>query len=160
MKGYDNPGYLEMLIVFNVLAIFFLIAAVHLPRISRLLFSILFAWACWMNWTTALQSPDDYLQYADLSFSNGYTTFINGWFSKHITLVVGSIASCQGLIAISIWWKGMIYKIGCVGAIIFLLAIAPLGIGSGFPCTIVFAIALIVLLRKGNKKLWMNKKTN
>ncbi len=158
MKGYDNPGYLQMLIVFNILAIFFLIAAVRWPRISRLLFFLLFAWACWLNWTTVLRSPDDYLQYGELSFSSRYTAFIQGWFSQHITLVVGTIATCQGLIALSLCWKGVIYKIGCAGAVVFLLAIAPLGIGSGFPCTLVFAIALFVLFRKGNEKLWVDKK--
>jgi hypothetical protein len=37
---------------------------------------------------------------------------------------------------------------GTIGATIFLLAIVPLGVGSGFPCTVIMAIALFILLRK------------
>ena len=158
MKGYDNPAYLGMLIIFNILAIIFLITAVKWPRISRFLFFVLFAWACSLNWSTAIKSPSDYLQYGNLSFIRTYTSFIDGWFSKHITLMIGSIATCQGLIALSLLWKGMIYKIGCAGAIVFLLAIAPLGIGSGFPCTVTFSIAIVFLIRQGNEELWVNKK--
>lgn len=157
MKGLENPSYLFMLIAFNVLALVFLLGAVKWPRLSRFLFFLLFGWACWMNWTTSQRSPNDYLQYADLNLSSWYRDFINGWFSKHIPLTVGFIATCQGLIAISMLLKGWIYKIGCIGGIIFLLAIAPFGVGSGFPCTIMFAIALIILFKKGTKYLWSPK---
>jgi len=157
MKGLENQSYLFMLLAFNVLAIIFLVTAIKWPRIGRLLFFALFAWASWMNWTTSQRSPNEYLRYADLNFSQWYSDFINGWFSKHIPAVVGFIATCQGLIAISMVWKGPLYKIGCTGGVIFLLAIAPLGVGSGFPCTITFAIALIILFRKGNNYLWNSK---
>jgi hypothetical protein len=154
MKGLDNPTYLFMLIAFNVLALIFLFAAVKWPRISRLLFSLLFGWACWMNWTTSQRSPNDYLQYADLNLSSWYRDFINGWFSRHIPLAVGIIATSQGMIALSMLLKGWIFKIGCIGGIIFLLAIAPFGVGSGFPCTIIFAMALVILFKKGKEFLW------
>jgi hypothetical protein len=154
MKGFDNPTYLFMLVAFNVLAIIFLVAAVKWPGIGRLLFFVLFGWACWMNWTTLQKTPEDYLQYADLNFSSWYVHFIQGWFSKHIAFVVGIIATCQGMIAISMLLKGRIYKIGCIGGIVFLLAIVPFGVGSGFPCTITFAIALFILLNKGKSFLW------
>ncbi len=95
MKGLENPTYLFMLIAFNVLALVFLFTAFKWPRISRLLFFLLFSWACWINWTTSQRSPRDYLQYADLNISKGYSDFINGWFSKHIPAVVGFIATCQ-----------------------------------------------------------------
>ena len=154
MKGLDNPTYLFMLVAFNVLAIIFLWAAVKRPRVSRLLFFLLFGWACWMNWTISQRSPDDYLIYADLNLSGWYRDFIRGWFSKRIPLVVGVIATCQGMIAVSMWLKGWLYKVGCIGAIIFLVAIAPFGVGSGFPCTIIFAVALAILYKKGNLFLW------
>ena len=68
---------------------------------------------------------------------------------------MGIIATCQGLIAVSMLLKGTIFKTGCIGGIIFLLAIVPFGVGSGFPCTITFAIALLVLFTKGKKYLWI-----
>jgi len=75
-------------------------------------------------------------------------------------LVVGFIASCQGLIAVAILLKGWIFRVGCIGAIVFLLAILPLGIGSGFPCTAIMAAALVVLLWKHNNNYLWEKKAN
>ena len=160
MKGLDNPSYLFMLIAFNLLAMLFLAFAVKRPRVSRFLFFLLFGWACWMNWTISQRSPEDYLQYADLSLSGWYRHFINGWFSKHIPMTVGFIATCQGLIAISMLLKGWIFKLACIGGIIFLIAIAPLGVGSGFPCTITFAIALTLLFSKGAVYWWAKEDVN
>ncbi len=160
MKGLENQTYLFGLIAFNLLALVFLFCGAWWPRIARVLFFLLFGWACWMNWTISRRSPDDYLQYADLSLGNWYREFINGWFSKHIPHVVGFIATCQGLIALSMLLKGWLFKTGCIGGIIFLLAIAPLGVGSGFPCTITFALGLGVLFRKGKDYLLLNKINN
>jgi hypothetical protein len=154
MKGLENNAYLFGLIISNALAILFLIIAIWKPRIARLLFFLLFAWACWMNWTFSVNNPDAYLQYAELSLSDTYRNFINGWFSKHIPVIIGIIATCQGLIAISMLLKGWIYKLGIIGGIIFLLAIVPLGVGSGFPCTLIAAIALFKLYNKGKQYWW------
>lgn len=160
MKGLDNDLYVVMLIISNAVAVLQLIAAWKWPRIARLSFFLLFAWASWMNWTTSQQSPQFYLEYADLTWSNWYYEFINGWFADHIQLAVGFVATCQGLIAISLLLKGWIFRIGAIGAIIFLLAILPLGVGSGFPCSGIMAIAIAVLLRKHNNRfLWEKQKT-
>jgi len=154
MRALEVPQYLIAYIIANAFAIILLLLAWKQPRISRALFSILFFWACYTNWHVALTKPDDYLFYANLTFSNAYRDFIYGWFSNHILLMVGFIATCQGLIAISFLLKGWIYRIGSLGAIIFLLAIAPLGVGSGFPCTIIMATALYVLVREKPDYLW------
>lgn len=53
--------------------------------------------------------------------------------------------------------KSWLFKLGCIGGIIFLLAIAPFGVGSGFPCTIIFAFALLILFRKSKNYLWIDK---
>jgi hypothetical protein len=44
--------------------------------------------------------------------------------------------------------KGMVFRIGAVGAMVFLISIAPLGVGSAFPCTLVMALGLFFLLRR------------
>ena len=155
MKGLDDPANLIGLIISNGVAILFLISAIYWPKISRLLFFFLFSWACWMNWKTSQQDPIKYLEFADLTFSTSYRTLIKGWFSQDIQLAVGFIATSQGLIAISMLLKNPIFKIGAMGAILFLLAILPLGVGSGFPCTLIFSIAMYILLRKeSGEYLW------
>jgi hypothetical protein len=154
MKGLENPEFLAGLIGFNLLGIIFILCAVKWPRIGRMLFFLLFAWACWMNWTLSLKEPAVYQDYAELALFDGYRDFITGWFSRNTSWVVATIATCQGLIAISMLLKGWIYKLGCIGGMIFLLAIVPLGVGSGFPCTISFAIALFILFKKGKTFAW------
>ena len=159
MKGLDNELYLVLLIISNVIAILQLVASIRWPRICRLSFFLLFAWASWTNWNTATQSPKDYLEYADLSWIGWYASFINGWFAQHILLAVGFIASSQALIALSMLCKGWIFTTGCVGAIIFLLAILPFGVGAGFPSTGIMAIACFILLKKQHVKfIWQSDK--
>jgi hypothetical protein len=158
MKGWDNELYVTMLIISNAIAILQLIAAIKWPRIARFSFFILFAWASWINWITSQKTPQFYLEYADLAWSGWYRNFITGWFSDHIPLTVGLIASCQALIAASMLLKKKFFLAGSVAAIIFLLAILPLGIGAGFPCTAIMAAALFILARRHNGEFIWEKK--
>jgi hypothetical protein len=153
MNSLENKIYLIAYIISNTLAIIYFIAALKWPRAGRLLFFILFAWASWANWNMVINNPKDYLSYADLTFLGIYKTFISGWFSDHIPLAVGFIATGQALIAVSLLTKGWIYKVGLISGIVFLIAIVPLGIGSAFPCTLLLAIAL-GLLGNQNQYLW------
>ena len=148
MKGLDNSTYLMLYIISNVAALLILWLSWKMQRMARLLLCIIFAWASWTNWNEAIVAPQFYLDYGNLAFSGSYRHFINGWFSTHITLAVGFIATCQALIAFSILLKGWIFKTSVVGAIVFLLAIAPLGVGSAFPCTVILAISFWMLIRK------------
>jgi hypothetical protein len=154
MRGLEVPQYLIAYIISNAVAVVLLLLAWKQPRIARASFSVLFIWACYTNWHVALTKPNDYLFYANLTFSGAYRSFILGWFSHHILVMVGSIATCQGLIAVSFLLKDWICKIGSVGAIIFLLAIVPLGVGSGFPCTLILTAAVGLLLKEKPGYLW------
>ena len=152
--------YVILLLISNVVAILQLTAAIKWPRIARVSFFLLFAWASWTNWKTSQQTPQFYLDYADFTWSRWYRTFINGWFAEHIKSVVGFVAICQGLIAVSMLLKGRTFKSGCIGGILFLVSILPLGIGAGFPCTATMAIALFILLKKNSSFfLWKSVKT-
>ena len=146
MKGLENSTYLIGLLISNIVALIMLYAAVKYNRFARLLFFLLFSWASWVNWTTVIKTPNVYLDYADMTLIPTYRDIILGWFSKNIQLLVGFIATCQGLIAISMLLKGVAIKIGGIGAIIFLLAILPLGVGAGFPATLIMAIAMIYIV--------------
>jgi hypothetical protein len=159
MGGIETGIYTIMLIIANTIALLQLLAAIRWPRIGRISFVLLFAWACWKNWTASQHSPEVYLEYGDLAWLGWYRGFINGWFANHIQLAVGAIATCQGLIVISLLLKGWIYKIGSAGAMLFLVAILPLGIGSGFPCTGIMAVGIYILLRKfDNTFIWETRK--
>jgi len=155
MNYWNNQFYVNMLLVSNLVAIVQLVAAARWPRTARMSFFLLFAWASWINWRTSQQDAPVYLEYANYTWSKWYQRFIEGWFAEHIKIAVGFIACGQALIAISMLFKGWFFKIGCIGAIIFLLAILPLGFGAAFPCTLIMAIAVYILFKKsGNEFIW------
>lgn len=110
-----------------------------------------FAWAAVANTTTALRQPHDYLNYAALTPSAWYRDFIVGWFSLYVTPVVVSIAAGQIVIAALLASRRSLHRwIGAAGAWVFLIAISPLGIGSGFPFSLTFGVALLVSLQTGD----------
>jgi len=155
MKGWDSQLTIVLLIVSNLVAVLQLFAAIYWPRIGRISFALLFAWAAWTNWNTSHEHPEFYLDYAQLAWSGWYVQFIKGWFATHIPAIVGLIAICQALIAFSMVARGWIFKAGCSGAIVFLIAILPLGTGAGFPCTAIMAVAIYLLMRKGHAQfIW------
>ena len=86
MKGLENSTYLIAYIISNLVGILLLVLALRQPRLTRLLFLVLFLWASWTNWGIVLKQPAAYLDYADFTFLQVYKIFITGWFSEHILL--------------------------------------------------------------------------
>lgn len=134
--------------VSNVIALFILLMAFKRPFVAKLLLSLIFLWAAFINSYNALLHPEVYLDYAKLTPVKLYREIIEGPFSKSITGYVILIAVCQFLIALFTGHKGILMKAAMWGAIVFLIAIAPFGIGSGFPCTLVMALSYYILLKK------------
>lgn len=116
------------------------------PRLSRMGYVVLFAWAAWINWRSALRAPDVYLEYGDLAVSGLYREFIRGIFASHVLIIVATIATGQALIASGLLLGGSPARVALVGATIFLIAIAPLGVGSGFPSSLIMAVGTLRLL--------------
>jgi hypothetical protein len=143
--------WLELL-VSNSAAIILLLAAIYRPQIARVLFSLLFVWAAFTNWFTVHSKPQVYQEYETMALLSFYKNFIKGFFAEHTILLVSFVAISQLLIGISILLKGWIFRLGCIGGIIFLLAILPLGVGSGFPCTLIMAAGLFVLWKKNKNR--------
>ncbi len=137
------------LVISNVVALLTLLAAWKKANIARLLYFMLFAWAAGANARIATISPQSYLEYADFAVFPFYKNIILGWFSAHIQAVVYCIATCQAIVALGMLTKGPFFKIGCLGGIIFLIGITPLGIGSGFPSPLIWAFGLYLLLKQG-----------
>ena len=157
MDALENKIYLIAYVISNLFALTLLILSFKHVKLARLFFFLLFGWASWANATTALNSPNDYLNYADLTFLPAYKNFIQGWFSMHIRALVGFIAIAQALIALSLLLKGRAYKLSVISAVIFLVAIMPLGIGSAFPCTMILAIAMAKLYKDHNEFIFTKK---
>ncbi len=150
--------YLFPWIATNSIALLILVAAIRKPKLARLLFALLFTWACWLNYTTAHNNPEDYLNYAALTPFVVYRDFINAWFKEYISLMVTLISFGQGLMAIGMLLKGWVVRLAGLGAIVFFLAISPLGIGSGFPATLLSALSIYFILKNDDLNyLWRVK---
>jgi hypothetical protein len=117
----------------NIVAVFILVASVKWPNTARLLLSLLFIWAAFINTYNALLHPQVYLDYAKLTPFKLYRNIIEGPFSKNITGYVIAIAGCQLAIGLFTGHRGLLMQLASRGAIVFLVAIAPFGIGSAFP---------------------------
>ena len=141
--------------VSNAVAVLILIAAIRKTKLARLLFVLLFFWASWINFITSRNDPDSYLMYASVTPFGIYRDFINGWFTEHVTTIVTLISIGQGLIAAGMLLKGNLVRIAGIGAIVFFIAISPLGIGSGFPFPLLTAVAIYFILKKDDMNyLW------
>jgi hypothetical protein len=137
--------YLVPYLVSNGVALAILTFAFVRPRAVRWIWAGIFVWAAAVNTLTAHQTPLAYLAYAALTPSAFYRHFIENWFSQHILLTVQTIAVGQLAIALLLANGGRARKYGVIGASIFLLAIAPLGVGSAFPFSLMAAASLLVM---------------
>jgi hypothetical protein len=121
---------------------------------ARLLLAALFLYAAIFNMQLSIRNPDKYLEYAPMALPF-YRRFIEGWFSHYNYIVVPLIAVGQLIISLGFLLKGWWVKWACIGAIVFLLAIAPLMVGAGFPFSIVVSIAATIVLKKDKRDyLW------
>ncbi len=158
MQGIDNNTYIIAYFISNLIALLMVLAAIKTPRLGRLLFFLLFAWAGVFNAYTVTTNPALYFTYSHTAISNWYRDFISGaWFGTHIHGFIGTIAALQAVIAIGVCLKGWVYRASLWGAVVFLLAIMPLGMGSAFPCTISMATAALVLLKNTNQQFVWKK---
>ena len=130
----------------NIVALVMLFVSWRWRNAGRFLFFALFLWAAQINMRMAIWTPNGYLEYARWAVEP-YRGFILGPFSRHVTAFVGTIALGQLVIAVLVALRGRAVTIGLLGAIAFLLAIAPLGRGSAFPFSLIVSFAAGLLAR-------------
>lgn len=141
----------------NLVAITFFLISLKWNHLARLLYAGLFIWAAWMNWNVVHTNPSYYLNYSKYAIGL-YQDFIAGAFSNHITFIVSFIAICQLLIGLGQLTGGVLFKMSCIGGIVFLVAISPLGVLSAFPSGLIWAAGLFVLYKAPfNKNIFSNK---
>lgn len=140
--------FFNMWLFANAIALAILLAAFWRATLARWIFTAIFLWASVVNTMTALNTPWEYTAYAVLTPFTGYQHFIEGFFSRHVEAFVLPIAAGQLAIAILLGTSERWRHWGERGAMVFLFAITPLGIGSGFPFPLI-AIAALVVMEKG-----------
>jgi hypothetical protein len=119
------------------------------PRTGMIVFGIIFILAGIFNFYTASTTPEVYWQYASWALLDLYVEFIQGFFRENARIIVKIIAFGQLLTgALLLVKKGRTRFSGVLGGIIFFIAIAPLGIGSAFPATLIMALGLFTGYKK------------
>jgi len=152
MEGLKE--YLWPYLISQGVSLIILIAAWKKNRWARWLFALLFFWASATNMYIGLTKPDTYLSYAEMAIPL-YQDFINGWFSHYNHIIIPLIAIGQLLIAIGMLLRDWWVKLACIGSIIFLISIAPLMVGAGFPFSITVSIAaMFILINDDRNYIW------
>ena len=117
----------------------FLVLVWKLPQIARWVTGVGFIVASIVNTSTALTNPHAYVEGFGPFAAWGYRQFIYGPFASHTAAFVLAIAAGQFAVGI-LAFSGS--RFGSLGAMVFLIAITPLGIGSGFPAPPIMAYAM------------------
>jgi hypothetical protein len=146
MDFESTSGILIPYIISNAIALLTLWLSFRKPRLAKRLLGVIFLCAGAFNFYTAFSNPSVYLDFADTTFLGFYRDFIRGFFADHVVWIVSAIASAQLCISLSMMCEDWRFKTACLGAIIFLIAIAPFGIGSAFPCTLILSLSFLRLL--------------
>lgn len=140
-----EPNLIGPFIVSHVVAIVFVMAAWRWPRATRCIAGAGFLIAGVFNLWMASTEPIAYVRAFGPHAIPLYRAFIYGVFARHTAVIVMAIAGGQiavGALAFApLPWR----KLSFIGAIIFLLAITPLGIGAAAPSTLIFAAGFVVL---------------
>jgi hypothetical protein len=141
--------YLLPYLISNAVALVLLGAAFRRATWVRWASIVIFVLAAWTNARIALTSPLEYQGFGALAVLAPYRRFIFGWFRGHTTSLVLPIAAGQLAIASLLLLNSERSRwLGAGGAVVFLLAIAPLGVGSAFPFSLTYGAALIVMARR------------
>ena len=141
------PEYKNAYLISNAIALLLLALSFRRANWVRWLSVAIFGWAAYTNSRIATTRPLDYQTFGDLTTSALYRDFIHGWFREHTATLLLPIAAGQLAIALMLAWNRRITRrLAVFGAVAFLVAIAPLGVGSAFPFSITYGVALLVML--------------
>ena len=141
------PEYKSAYLISNAIALALLALSFRRANWVRWLSVAIFGWAAFTNWRIAVTRPLDYQTFGDLTSFSLYRDFIHGWFKEHTAALLQPIAAGQLAIALMLIRNGPITRrLAVLGAVAFLVAIAPLGVGSAFPFSITYGAALLVML--------------
>lgn len=156
MEFQLTPGTLVPYIVSNAIAVFALWLSVRKPGISKGLLGILFVCASVFNIYTAFSNPSAYQAFADTALVPFYEKFIRTFFADNAVIIISVISVGQLYIGLSMMYGDARFKAGCIGGIIFGVAIAPLGLGSALPCSLILSLSFLILLIVTNRDVKLN----
>ena len=138
------PDYWFPYAITHAITFILIIICYKWPKIGKGAWGIIFILAGLFNIFTVIKDPQAYLGYRDHAVEF-YKFFIDGVFNSFTIFIVSLIGTGQILVGIFLLKKGKLFVLGILGGIIFFIAIAPLGIGSAFPSTLLMAFSFVLL---------------
>lgn len=142
------PGeYRLPYLVSNVFALVLVAVAWKWPRAARIFLGAGFLLAALFNAVSSIRDPQVYVTGFGPNAVPLYQKIIYGPFAAHPRAWLLAIAAGQGVSGALLLTRRFA-RLGAAGAAIFLLAIAPLGLGSAFPATLLIAAAVLLAVRR------------
>ncbi len=132
----------------NVFALALILCAARWPKLARLLFSVLFVGAGVWNTYASLTRPAFYVATYGHLATPPYASFIFGPFAADPALFVLPIAMGELTIGLLAAGPGSSVRLAMIGVTLFMLGLAPLGVGGAFPFSIFAIVAAYLLFRQ------------
>jgi hypothetical protein len=137
-----------VLVVSNAFAVVLFALALYRPNAARKIAGAGFIAASAVNCWFGLRDPQAYVRGFGPHAVSVYHDFIVSAFAKNPAGLVLPIAACQLVMGALVLTRDPWVKLGLVAMIEFLIAITPLGRGSGFPAPLLMAATMAVLCFK------------
>ena len=141
-----SPALWVPLVVTNAFGFFLALMCWFRPAYGQALGALLFLGAATFNAFYAIEAPQAYLGFRPYAWLPPYRLVIDTVWPAYGTAFVLAIALGQLAVGALLLRGGPAGRLGAAGAIVFLLAITPLGLAAGFPFPLIAAIAFATLL--------------
>jgi hypothetical protein len=143
------------LFVANAVSVAFFVLALYRPDAARVIAGVGFILAGLVNFALALIDPQIYVRGFGPHAMGVYKDVIYGILAQGPGRLILAIAVWQLLVGgVTLVKRSEFVKLGCLAMTCFLVGISPLGVGSGFPSTLILAAATVVLLRQKWPSIW------
>lgn len=146
-----DPTILTFVIVANMLAIAMVWITWRSRQWGRRLFALNFLGAAFFNAIFWYIEPEEYGYYSEFVWVDAYRNFILGPFLNNLRLFLGLIVLYQLSVGIGLLSKGWWMKSAAFLGMLFLIVIAPFGLGAAFPATLIQSLGLFWIYRDAAK---------
>jgi hypothetical protein len=144
--------YFIPIFIGNLLAIILMLLSYHFPRVLRVIWGAIFITMGVVSLITVYNNPSVFIDLIGSKPVKFYQDFIDKTMVEHPGAFILLLGVIQILFGGMIWSRKVWFILGCIGAVLFLLAILPLGLAITFPLTIFMALSIIFLMRKRRNK--------
>lgn len=97
-----------------------------------------------VNIVTIITNPQSYAAWADTALLPLYREVILRFVAPNPALLVLPVAAYQIAVALALWYRGRVVKLGLVGAMLFLVGIMPLGWEEMANVVLIAGLALLL----------------